>query len=165
MERGWRQMVFVTPGRNLAARYSVQGTMKIQFLLLVAAVLAPAQDKPRVFVSESNSWETQGSGGGGIVGGTGGWGGSSSGGARPQTVEIMKTFNERCPEVRLTTDRAKADFVVMLEKEGGKGTVRRDNKVAVINKDGDVLYTGSTRSLGNAVKDACSAMLGNRKTN
>ena len=135
------------------------------FLLMAAAALALAHDKPRVFVAESNSWETQGSGGGGIVGGTGGWGGSSSGGARPQTVEIMKTFNERCPEVRLTTDRSKADFVVMLEKEGGKGAILRDNKVAVVNKEGDVIYTGSTRSLGNAVKDACGAMLGNRRTN
>jgi hypothetical protein len=76
----------------------------------------------------------------------------------------MKTFQQRCPAVRLTTDRAKADFVVMLEKEGGKDLIRRDNKVAVISHDGDVLYTGSTRSLGNAVKDACGAILG-RRTN
>ena len=137
----------------------------ILIALSLTSVAAWAQDKPRVFVSESNSWETRGSAGGGIVGGTGGFGGSSSGGARPQTVEIMKTFQERCPEVRLTTDRAKADFVVMLEKEGGKDMIRRDNKVAVVNKDGDVLYTGSTRSLGNAVKDACGAILGQRRTN
>jgi hypothetical protein len=135
-------------------------------ILVVAAVTATAwaQDKPRVFVAESNSWEMRGSAGGGMDGGAGGWGGSSAGGARPQTVEIMKTFQQRCPAVRLTTDRAKADFVVMLEKEGGKDLIRRDNKVAVISHDGDVLYTGSTRSLGNAVKDACGAILG-RRTN
>src|SRR5262249_6882084 len=42
---------------------------------------------------------------------------------------------------------------------GGKGLVRRDNKVAVFNKDGDSIVSHSTVSLGNAVKDACEAIL------
>lgn len=55
-------------------------------------------------------------------------------------------------------NREKADFVVLLEHEGGKDFIRRDNKVVVTNKDGDVFFTNSTRSLGNAVKDSCKAI-------
>ena len=28
----------------------------------------------------------------------------------------------------------------------------------MFNRDGDTIYSGSTRSLGNAVKDACAAI-------
>jgi hypothetical protein len=48
--------------------------------------------------------------------------------------------------------------VVLLDHEGGKGITHRDNKVAVFNKDGDSILSHSTRSLGNAVKDACEAI-------
>jgi len=53
----------------------------------------------------------------------------------------------------------KADFIVILEHEGGKGWARKDNKFAVFNKDGDAIVSGSTRSLGNSVKDACVALM------
>jgi len=36
------------------------------------------------------------------------------------------------------------------------------NKIAVFNHDGDVIFSNSTRELGNAVKDACQAMLNHR---
>ena len=80
------------------------------------------------------------------------------GGARPQTAEIIKTFNERCPEVTVTMNKDKADFIVLLDHEGGKGYARKDNKVAVFSKDGDAIFSKSTRELGNAVKDACEAI-------
>src|ERR1700678_448407 len=52
------------------------------------AASEPSDGKVRVFVTDSQSWETRGSGGGG--GNKNGWGASSSfsGGARPQTAEI-----------------------------------------------------------------------------
>jgi hypothetical protein len=78
---------------------------------------------------------------------------------RPQTTEIMKTFNQRCPEVAITNNIAKADFDVTLDHEGGKGYLHRRNKIAVFNRGGDDIFTDSTRELGNAVKDACRAML------
>ncbi len=91
--------------------------------------------------------------------GTGSAHGSSSGGARGQTVEIMKTFAERCPEVTITSDKAKAEYIVLFDHEGGKGYAMKDNKIAVFKTDGDLLFSHSTRSLGNAVKDACTAIL------
>ena len=45
-----------------------------------------------------------------------------------------------------------------LDHEGGKGLARKDNKWVVYNKDGDMIGSGSTRSLGNSVKDACEAI-------
>lgn len=123
---------------------------------MAVGVAAVAQEKPRVFIIESDSWETKGGIAGGGSQGNGGIAGTSSGGARPQTAEIMKTFYERCPGVVVTINRDRADYVVMLQHEGGKDLIRRDNKVAVFNKDGDMILSGSTRSLGNAVKDACA---------
>jgi hypothetical protein len=124
-------------------------------IVLISAVLAVAQDqKPRVFITDSKSWEISGGGGGS----SNGFGGGTHGGARPQTAEIIKTFGERCPAVTINNKQEKADYVVLLDHEGGKGFIRRDNKVAVFNSDGDSIVSHSTRSLGNAVEDACVAI-------
>jgi len=123
--------------------------------LASAAALAQEQEeKKRVFVTDSTSWEI--AGGFGASNGTAA--GAVKGGARPQRAEIIKTFGERCPEVTVTLKQEKADYVVLLDHEGGKGLARKKNKVAVFNKDGDAIYSGSTRSLGNGVKDACEAI-------
>lgn len=136
-----------------------QMDMRTMILLAVGATVAMAQDnKTRVFVTDSDSWQTSGGFAGASVGGNGGVAGSSSGGARPQTAEIMKTFAQRCPQVTVTINREKADYIVILEHEGGKDLILRDNKFALFNKDGDMIQSGSTRSLGNAVKDACAVI-------
>jgi len=121
-------------------------------------VSEPSDGKVRVFVTDSQSWETRGSGGGG--GNKNGWGAASSfsGGARPQTAEIIKTLNQRCPELTVTNNLGKANFVIVLDHEGGKGLLAHRNKIAVFNQDGDDIFSDSTRELGNAVKDACEAM-------
>ncbi len=134
------------------------------------AVPAPAASsstvsdgKTRVFVTDSQSWETRG--GSAAGGNKNSWGGSSwmAGGARPQTAEIIKTLNERCPTITVTNNLQKADFVLTLDHEGGKGLLAHRNKVAVFNRDGDDVFSASTRELGNSVKDACAAMLGAKK--
>lgn len=81
------------------------------------------------------------------------------GGARPQTAEIIKTLTERCPDVTITMKSEKADYVLLLEHEGGKALLLRDNKFALFDKDGDSIKSGSARTLGNAVKDSCDALL------
>jgi len=128
-----------------------------------AAASEPSDGKVRVFVTDSQSWETRGSGGGG--GNKNGWGASSSfsGGARPQTAEIIKTLNQRCPELTVTNNLGKANFVIVLDHEGGKGLLAHRNKIAVFNQDGDDVFSNSTRELGNAVKDACEVMMKAKK--
>jgi hypothetical protein len=131
----------------------------IGYLLLLSCLPLQAQTqeqshKPRVYISDSQSWETSG----GFGGTNDAIGGASSGGARPQTAEIIKTFGERCPQVTPNNLREKADYVVLLDHEGGKSLILRDNKVVVFNHDGDSIISKSTRSLGNAVQEACAAI-------
>jgi pyruvate/2-oxoglutarate dehydrogenase complex dihydrolipoamide acyltransferase (E2) component len=143
----------------------------LSFTLLAILVPAPsavAQDdsgqpslygeksaKPRVFVTDSNSWSISG----GFAGSSGGFGGGIKGGARPQTAEVIKTFGKKCRGVVVSINRQAADFVVLFDHEGGKGVAQKDNKIAVFNRAGDAIFSNSTRSLGNAVEDACKAIM------
>lgn len=112
---------------------------------------APAE-KPRVFVTDSQSWEMEGSAGG--TAGT--FGAHTHGGARPQTAEIIKTFGEKCPSVTVNNIREKAAYIVVLDHEGGKGALRHRNKVAVFDaQSGDSIVSKSTLSLGGSVEEAC----------
>jgi hypothetical protein len=117
--------------------------------------IVPSDGKIRAFITDSQSWEVRGSWGAS----NGSGGGSTSGGARPQTAEIIKTFTERCLGVLVTNKVDMANYVVTLDHEGGKGLIRKDNKVAVFRKNGDAILSKSTRELGSSVKDACSAIL------
>ena len=126
-------------------------------LSLLVSYSVAGDEKVRIFVTDSDSWTS----GRGIVGVDGLLVGGGDGGARPQTAEIIKTFNQRCPEFTITMKQAKADYIILLDHEGGKAPVLRDNKVVVFDREGDALYSGSTVILGNAVKDACNAI---RKT-
>jgi hypothetical protein len=112
-------------------------------------------DKPRVFITDSQSWDMSAYGGGGAGGG----GSMARGGARPQTAEIVKTFGQRCPQVVTNNIQSKADYVVVLDHEGGKSFVRHKNKVAVFARvTGDSVVSKSTVSLGGSVQDACEAI-------
>jgi len=112
-------------------------------------------EKPRVFVTDSESWESSGSAGGS----NGSFAAESHGGARPQTAEIIKTFGERCSEVVVNNRQSIADYIVVLDHEGGKGYLRHRNKVAVFEHlSGDVVMSKSTLSLGGSVEDACNGI-------
>ena len=118
---------------------------------------APATNanNARVFITDSQSWSIAGSGGGA----NGAYGSTMAGGARPQTAEIIKTFGERCPQVVINNKQDKADYIVLLDHEGGKGYLRHKNKVAVFNRvSGDSIVSKSTLSLGGSVQDACEAI-------
>jgi hypothetical protein len=117
---------------------------------------APDAEKARVFITDSQSWEIAGYSGGT----TGGGGSTTHGGARPQTAEIIKTFGERCPQVMVNNIQQKADYIVLLDHEGGKSFVRHKNKVAVFARvSGDSVVSKSTLSLGGSVQDACEAII------
>jgi hypothetical protein len=135
-------------------RFFVPLASLILFVATVSAQVTSSERKPRVFVSDSQSWQMSGS----AAGSGGSFAAHSQGGARPQTAEIVKTFGERCPDLIVNNKADKADYVVLLDHEGGKGYALRDNKVAVFANNGDAILSHSTRSLGNAVKDACAAI-------
>jgi len=124
-------------------------------IILAQQPTSPASEKPRVFITDSESWEVSGSAGGSH----GAFAAQSHGGARPQTAEIIKTFGERCSEVLVNNKQDAADYIVLLDHEGGKGYLRHRNKVAVFEHlSGDVVVSKSTLSLGGSVEDACNGI-------
>jgi hypothetical protein len=133
--------------------------------LLASAVLVaqqagtiPGQSEvhPRVFITDSSSWETRSA----VGGSSSGFAGASSGGARPQTAEIIKTFGQRCPGVIINSRPQVSDYVVELDHEGGKGLLAHKDKVAVfVQTSGDSIFSKSTLSVGGSVQDACEAIL------
>jgi hypothetical protein len=113
-------------------------------------------DKPRIYVTDSNSWSTHGSAGGS----NGSFGATSSGGARPQTAEIIKTFGQRCPQVTVNNRAEVSNYIVELDHEGGKGLLMHKDKIAVfVQTSGDSIFSESTLSVGGSVQDACTAVL------
>jgi len=53
----------------------------------------------------------------------------------------------------------KADYIVLLDHEGGKSVLSHKNKVAVFARvSGDSVVSKSTLSLGGSVQDACEAI-------
>jgi hypothetical protein len=151
--------------KNSGVSSKVVAAMMDSAPVAVPPAASPEQSdgKVRIFVTDSQSWETRGSSSAG--GNNNGWGATSSfsGGARPQTAEIIKTLNQRCPELTVTNNLGRADFVVVLDHEGGKGLLRHRNKIAVFGRNGDDIFSDSTRELGNAVKDACAAMTSSKR--
>lgn len=111
--------------------------------------------QPRIFVTESDSWQMAGGSGGSASG----FGGGFSGGASPQTSEVIKTFGQRCPGVIVNNLPSASNYIVRLEHEGGKGLLRKKDKVAVfVKKTGDSIFSESTLSVGGSVQDACAAI-------
>lgn len=111
-------------------------------VIAASAASAQAQNPIRVFVEESNAWNIQGNGSG----------------SRPQTAEVIKTFRERCPAYTMTIRADQANYIVKFDREPGKEFFNRRNKIVVAKPNGDVIFTDSTRQLGNAVSNACSAI-------
>jgi hypothetical protein len=82
-----------------------------------------------------------------------------------QTMELAKTFLQRCPEALLTTNESRADFKVSLNWADrtrlfmlGK-LLHKPDQIIVTNKDGDVIFSGVARSLGGDTQDACRAIM------
>ncbi len=141
----------------------MKSTVPFAVVLIAAARMSlAAADKPRVFITESESLQASGNA---VVGDAKGFV-SVVGGTSPENVEVMKVFIQRCPGVVITANREKADYLVRLDHEGINPTTLfvHGNKVAVFNKNEDLIYTNSTRLLKTAVKNACSAIVGRPQT-
>jgi hypothetical protein len=127
----------------------------IGFVLFTA--LAVAAERPRVFVTESRATQVTGDASVGDMKGAL----SLTGGTSPESVEVMKAFAKQCPGVIVTANREKADYFVRLDHEGINPTTLfvHGNKLAVFNKDEDLVFSNSTRLLSSAVKEGCAAIL------
>jgi hypothetical protein len=130
---------------------------KVSIGFVLFAALAAAADRPRVFVTESRAAQASGEASVGDVKGAL----ALTGGTSPESVEVMKAFAKECPEVTVTANRERADYLVRLDHEGVNPTTPfvHGNKVAVFNRDQDLVFTNSTHLLASAVKGACTAIL------
>ena len=150
---------FVDRGLHLRSRKGLRYAM-LAAVVVAMPLLWPqtsdANGQIRIFVEESTSWSVSGEAA--AVDGSGG--GSLQGGAKPQTAEIMKTISKRrqCNGIVVTINRERADYILLLERVGGRDLISKDNKMALFDREGDIVASSSTRSLGNAVKDACLAI-------
>lgn len=77
---------------------------------------------------------------------------SSSGGimaSSDTTIEAIKTLQEH--GMRVTTIKEKADYVLQVTRQLGKKRWSKDTKIALSNKNGEVVLAKSTRSVGGAM--------------
>jgi hypothetical protein len=92
----------------------------------------------------------------------------ASASAKPQNREVAKAFEQSCPDVALTEQKAKAGYDVSLEREpGSKGVktvfgltnvVHKTHKIEVTSKSGKEVFSESGHSTDQLVKDACAAI-------
>ena len=113
-------------------------TSVVTLAVLALSGLASAQGKLSVFVSGTDY------GGGRTASETGG--------------HLIKV----CPELTITLDREKADYILVRDYTGA-GPGRKPQKVTVFNRNHELIFAGADRSIAGAVKDACQAILGRRR--
>ena len=132
-------------------------TSTLPIVLALFASAVSAAEKPRVLVTESPQFRAFGKDDGASL--------SAAGGLSPQSVEVMKQLQQRCPGVIITADPDRADFTLRLDHEPPSPTTLfvHGNKIAVFNKNQDLIFGDSTRLLRTAVDKACVAMTGREK--
>jgi hypothetical protein len=82
-----------------------------------------------------------------------------------QFMELAKTFLQRCPELTPTVSKEKADFIVTMNWApmtryfiGGK-LIHKPDQILVVNKEGDIIFSGVARTVGGNTDDACKAIV------
>jgi hypothetical protein len=130
-------------------------------ILFAVTLTSSAQEKPRVFVQGKGSQNSTASGSGGGGNHWNVWSSSATVDAHDESMEVTKDLQKNCSGVVVTLNQNNADFTVMLNRESKKnrGLLRSNSQVQVANKDGDILGTNATHTVGNAAKDACSLIL------
>jgi hypothetical protein len=79
---------------------------------------------------------------------------SSSGGvvaSSDTALEAIKTLSEK--HIRVVTIKEKADFVLQVTRQLGKKSWKKDTKLVLSNRDGEVVLAKSTRTVGGGMGD------------
>jgi hypothetical protein len=125
---------------------------------IAVAAWADTAAKPRVFITETVASQAVANTAVGDAKGSFAF----TGGTSPQSLEVTKAFARYCPAVIITANREKADYVVQLDHDPLNPTTPfvHGNKVAVFDRNQDLMYSNSTRVLSSAVRGACGAITG-----
>ena len=118
--------------------------------------LAAPVVKPHIFITETTAAQAAGDASVGDAKGSLAF----TGGTSPQNVEVMRAFERYCPAVVVTAKREKADYLVQFDHEAINPTTPfvHGNKVAIFDKNEDLVYSNATRILSSAVKGACGVI-------
>lgn len=147
------------PVTSLVRKGTTMKTASLPLLLAVGcSCLAAADgDEIRIFVTESIPVQINAEGSAGEVEGTL----AVTGGNSKSNLQVIQNFARLCPQLTITSNRAKADFVVRFDHDDLNPFtgLYRGNRVAVFNADEDLVYSTATRRLVNGVKDTCQAIL------
>jgi hypothetical protein len=115
----WKQKDTLMPDTRLNLDLEIQTMRKlsaVMVLCLVCVAALLAQNQKRIFLSEKSN---------------------------VTTAEIAEGFSKYCPNVVLTQNEAKADYVLEAAEKvsADEGTTSRNWHFTLMNHDGDVLMT------------------------
>jgi hypothetical protein len=148
----WSCLSAILAGVPMLAQGSVRGQDTVQPVATVPGA-ADTSQKPRVFVTDSDTWQAVGGGGYGSFG----IGGTAA--APPQTAEVIKTLTQRCLEVTVNNRPDMSDYIVRLVHETNQGALSHKDKILVFaRKTGDAIYSKSTMTVSGSVQGACWAI-------
>jgi membrane-associated protease RseP (regulator of RpoE activity) len=130
--------------------------VSVVLFFTIVSVVSLAEPQPRVFIHGSHGYV--------YVSGVDHALPREDGAGHDQTMELAKTFLQRCPNVTPTVNRDNADFDVQLNWTprtrlffGGK-IIHKPDQILVTNRNGDILYSGVARTVGGDVEGACRAI-------
>jgi hypothetical protein len=66
-------------------------------------------------------------------------------------LEAIKTLQEK--HIRVVTIKDKADFILQVTRQLGKKSWKKDTKLVLSNRNGEVVLAKSTRTVGGAMGD------------
>ena len=121
-------------------------------VFLTSTLLLAGDKKPAIYVADRNSAQITSSGDTTQV--------SGEGAGNSTTAATIKDLNQSCPQAAVTLNRNAADYTLIVGDTHGF-PMEKDKQAVLATADGSVVYSGSARLLGNAVKDACAAMMKN----
>jgi hypothetical protein len=129
----------------------------IEFLVLacVFASFANAQDRPRVFVGESETFFASSFGSALATGNSASAAHTSAAGIEKMTVLTMKALNDKCPAVTVVNQPDKADYFLRLDRNG---FLIRSSAIAVFNRSGEMVFVAAGVNLGKEIKRFCSGI-------
>lgn len=139
---------------------------QLAVVVFAFAVLASAQDKPRVYVQGKGSEDVNSDGGGAGGHHWAAWSSRSTIDSHDESMEVTKDLQKNCSAVIVTLNQSNADYTVLMNRESKKnrGLLRSNSQIEVANRAGDILGTNATHTVGNAAKDACAQITSDWQT-
>ena len=131
-------------------RKLIAGIVLLSLLDVSAASIGRHQSQPSSKVTgyvEGSTVSSFSGSGRGSVGGT----------TEPQAIEVMKQLRRFCPDVQITSNRTRADYLILHERQAGGTSGGNRNNIAVFGKDELLVYADGAQKFDNSVKDLCKS--------